>query len=90
MTKLRDELHKEIDDLKRIRDELKVQAHLAKAEAKEIWQQLEATWPELKKNLAKIESLASESIDEVASATRTLIDSLRKGYERFRREHHPR
>ena len=48
-----------IGDLKRLRDELRVQAHLGKAEAKDAWSRLEASWPDIEEKLKVIESETS-------------------------------
>ncbi|MCB9654876.1 MAG: hypothetical protein H6729_12175 [Deltaproteobacteria bacterium] len=85
MNKVKEELKKEIEDLKRLRDELRVQAHLGKAEAKDAWSRLEASWPDVEEKLKVIESETSEFADNLFASAKGLVAEIREGYSKFRR-----
>ena len=57
-----------VEALKRERDELKVQIHLGKAEAKEEWERLDAKWDELAAQREEMKAAATETAKEVGSA----------------------
>lgn len=83
---IRESIQKEVAELKAYRDELKVQAHLGAAEAKESWQQLENKWPELERRLRAFEGGASEAVQRMADATKELMTEIRTGYKRLEKE----
>jgi len=74
----------EVDELRKLRDELKVQAHLGKLEAKEAWDKLEDKWLELEGRLKNFGKESSESIKEVGEATTLLLSEIRDGYKRIK------
>ena len=71
--------------LAQIRDEVRVQAHLGKAELKEQVEALEPRWNELKHRLEKAEDATIETGEYVAAAVDLLLDELRAGYDRIRK-----
>ncbi len=69
-----------------LRDELRLQMHLAKAELRDEWnQKLEPRFWELKTKLDRIEEASAETATELGSAAKLLINELRNGYERIRK-----
>jgi hypothetical protein len=69
-----------------LRDELKVQMHLAKAELRDEWNhKLEPRFWDLKTKLDRIEEASAETATELGSAIKLLIDELQEGYERIRK-----
>lgn len=74
------------DTLALLRDELRLQMHLAKAEFRDEWnQKLEPRFWELKTKLDRIEEASVETAVELRSAVKLLIDELQDGYERIRK-----
>ncbi len=73
-----------IEELKQKRDELKVQVHLAKAEAGDLWQETEDKWQHLRKQLDKIENGAGDSAKDVGAAAMLAAEEIKKGYGRLR------
>ena len=65
MATIRDNIQGEMDDLKRIRDELRVQGHLAKAEAKDLWQRMEQTWTAVELSFRRLEEESSEAAEHI-------------------------
>ena len=68
-----------------MRDELRVQVHLGKAEAVELWERLEHRFAEAE---ARAKALARRAkaapVQEAADAVRHLIDEVRSGYQTLR------
>ena len=77
-------LQRELDSLKRTRDELKVQLHLAAADAKDEFDKLETKWARVEAELNRIGAHAKEPLEDMAQGARGLADELRTGYERIR------
>ena len=74
------------EGLAQLRDELKLQIHLAGAEARRDWdEKLEPKWRELEPKLAALEKASAETGKELAAAVGFLIDELVAGYERIRK-----
>jgi CBS domain-containing protein len=61
----------ELDELRRVRDELGLKLHLAKADARDLWEHLERRFGELELHVRR-------------SGARGLIDELRRGYRELR------
>lgn len=73
----KDTLEKLLDELRQQRDELKLKLHLAKADARDEFAELEKKFEHLR---SKVEAAGADASD-VAS---NVADELRKGYERIR------
>jgi len=79
-------LQRELDELARTRDELRVRIHLAKADAKDEWHKLEEAFARVSAELARSAEDAKRSAGPIGSAARTLLDDLRLSYERIKGE----
>ena len=79
-----DELAKEVEELKRMRDELRVRIHLGKAEAKELWEKTESKLHEVEGKLKSVSAEAKEPLHDVGAAARLLVDEIKDGYKRIR------
>lgn len=73
------------EELKQQRDELRVQIHLANAEAKEQWQKLENKWDEIEPKLDMVGSDISKTADDVWGALGLMGEAIRDGYQRIKR-----
>ena len=71
-------------ELARLRDELRLQIHLAKAEVRSKWEELEHKWVLLQSRLSGLKLASRESKKEIAGAVRDLIQELSEGYLRIR------
>ena len=74
-----------LDSLAQVRDELKVQMHLAKSEAKDEWDNLEEKWQDLKGQSEKAASVAGDTAQDVGTALGLAAEELKKGYDRFKK-----
>lgn len=80
----RERLDNEIETLQQARDELRVQAHLGKAEAREVWEKMEKNWEHLEARLKRLGKITQESAEEVEDAAKLLLDEIKTGYKRVR------
>lgn len=80
MNEMQRGLIKEMAEVKRVRDELRLQAHLARAEAKDLWVRLENAWPRLESRLRDLERESGEAAEQLAKATKELLTELKDGY----------
>jgi hypothetical protein len=77
-------LAEEMDSLRRVRDELRVQAELGRAELREKWDELEHSWHQLEGRLKVVREGAREDAQNVREAARLLVGELRDSYEKLR------
>jgi molybdopterin converting factor small subunit len=74
----------EVKNLGQLRDELKLKAHLLKAELQDQLHDLEKKWDELGTQMHPVKEAAGESAKELGSAVESLVAALKKGYERIK------
>jgi hypothetical protein len=88
MTERKEGLDDLIESLKQQRDELRVQMHLAGAEAKEEWERLEKKWnrfvAEKSAESKPVRDAVEESAKDVGTALEQVAEELKKGYQRIR------
>ena len=84
MSEVKEQMTKALEQLKQQRDELQVQLHLAKADAKDEWARLESQWEEVKPKLEAAREEVSKTAESVGTALGMAIEELKKGYERLR------
>jgi len=73
-----------IQDLKQMRDELEVQLHLASADAKDEFAELEKKWDQLRARADVVGEAAGETAGSVGDAISMAADELKKGYQRIK------
>lgn len=78
-------LQRLLDELRTQRDELKVKLHLAKADARDEFAELEKQFEHLRGKLDAAGAEAGEIAGNVGAALGGVAEELRKGYERLRR-----
>lgn len=84
MSDWKDRFEGEVDELRGIRDELKLQVHLGKMDAQERFQKAEKDWEHLEAKLKQLADAGRESTEEVGEAARLLVDEIRAGYRHVR------
>lgn len=82
-SEIRASLQREVEALARAREELTV---LVKSEAKDEWARLENTFERLQSELKRIGTDAKEPLKDIGSAARHLLDELKNGYARVKRD----
>ena len=85
MSDLKEKIEKLAEELRQARDELKVQMHLAGAEAKDEWAALEGKWEDFHAHSSRVGHEVGEAAEEVGDALELLGEELRKGYRRIRK-----
>jgi len=81
---IEDMLSDELEDLKRIRDEIRVKIHLGKADAKDLWEKSEQKIEEVELKMKSISDQAEQPLNDVRDAAKLLLDEISDGYKRIR------
>ena len=81
-SKFKDESKKVVGDLQMLRDEIKLQLHLAGADARDVWDKLE---PQLKQFEDKVEQATETALDEIRSKGTELKTSFEGLVQRLRK-----
>lgn len=81
---VKDRIQREITELRGMRDDLKVRMHLAKADAKDLWEKLEKKLHGLESKGRQISQASEEPLRDVREAARLLVDEIRDGYRRIK------
>ena len=69
-----------MDELGRLRDEVRLKLNLASMEARDEWEKLEERWQQFRSKAD-----LDETAEGVGGSVDDLVDELRKGYERIRK-----
>ncbi len=80
-------LQRELESLEQMRDELRVQAHLLKADMKTELEELDNRFQRLRRQATtnRVKRAAEDSVEEISDATRLLLDTIRDGMTRVRK-----
>ena len=81
----RKRLEELIESLKRQRDELAVQIHLGRAEAKEQWDKVTAKLDQLNRDYEPTRHAVEESTENVFAALRLVAGEVQEGFDRIRK-----
>ena len=73
-----------LDALRQLRDELRVQVHLARADALDEWEKAEAKWHRVQSQLSMSETGAKKAAKDTTAAWRELVREMSDGYSRVR------
>ena len=80
MSELGDRLSQELDNLRTLRDELRVQIDLGKKEARQQWEKTENNFQELENKLRQIQKESQEPLHQVGEAARQLVHEIGEAY----------
>ena len=84
MSERSDKVQELFEDVRRTRDELRVKIHLAKAEARDEWHELEKKWDHFKARAERAGEAAEDAAEDVGEALELVGEELHKGYRRIR------
>jgi hypothetical protein len=84
MSKAGEWLDDELAALRQLRDELRVQAELGRAEMQERFEHLEKRWHELEAKLKLAREEARADAEDVKAAARLLASEIRDGYRKIK------
>jgi len=82
----KDDISEIFENLKQQRDELRLQMHLAAAEAKDEWQVLEKKWGSFEGKAKQVSGEAKEVSKDIWLATKALGNEIKEGYDRIRKQ----
>jgi SMC interacting uncharacterized protein involved in chromosome segregation len=83
MTDAKTRIDELLDDLKQMRDELKVKVHLAKLETSDEWDRLEKQLAKLEVKAKEIGAVTLEESKDVGAAAKVLGEEIRDGLKRI-------
>lgn len=86
MTKRPENMHEVIEELRQIRDELRVRMHLAAAEVRDEWESLDKKWHHFRARAEQVGEAAGEAAEDVGEALELVGEELRRGYRRIRKK----
>ena len=81
---MKQEIDALVQTLKTERDELKLKIHLAEAEARDEWEELEPKWQRFHEKAKAVGGTAADASHEIGAAARLLGSELSDGYVRIR------
>jgi uncharacterized spore protein YtfJ len=82
----KDGLQQDLDWLARTRDELRLQMRLARSETRSELNRLEQTWQRVQDEIRRVGDYSKVPASELANSARNLLEELKGGYERVKRE----
>ncbi len=82
---LRERLERELEDLRAMRDELRVRLHLGKLDAQEQWEQIEKQWQHVESKLKRAGEAGREVAEDIGEATSLVIEEMKEGYAKLRK-----
>lgn len=85
MADLKEEVNELIDNLKQVRDELKVQLHLAKEDIKDEWHEVEGNLEKLEAKAKTIGDATREAGTDVGEAAKLLAEEVKQGFDKIRK-----
>ena len=84
MGDLSERLSEELDALRELRDEFRVQMELGRAEARRRWEELEEDWQHLEGKLKLMRNESKGELEDIGEAARTLVRRIQEGYRHLR------
>ena len=84
MAQVRDLLKSEVDAFRQLRDELRVQAELGRADLRDRVKELEHRWARLESRFDGIRKDSAGDAEDVREAVRLLARELKEGFDHLR------
>ncbi|MFT5443363.1 MAG: chromosome segregation ATPase [Myxococcota bacterium] len=84
MIDIREKVENEFNTARQVRDELRLQVHLANAELREQWDKLEGGWQHLEGRLKVLGNESDDVAEEVGETLHVLAEQLSEGYRRIK------
>jgi hypothetical protein len=83
--KLSDKVKAEVEELRALRDDLKLQVHLGKMDAQRRFEKAEKDWESLEAKLRVLATASRESLGDVGEAVKLLLHEIRESYRHIRK-----
>ncbi len=84
MGDLTEKFSEELDALRELRDEFRVQMELGRAEARQRWEELEDDWHHLESKLKLMRNESKGELEDIGETVRILLRQIRDGYRHLR------
>ncbi len=81
---IRERLEHEASELRAMREEIEVQMHLGKLEARDKWNDLEKHWEHAERKLKQLGDAGREAAEDITAATEVVLHEIRNGYEKLK------
>jgi hypothetical protein len=85
MAEIPDWLSRELAGLREMRDELKLQLHLGKADAKDAFEGVEKRWQHLEGKLKLLRAESKDDLAQIGEAAKLLTEEIREGYRHLKK-----
>jgi F0F1-type ATP synthase membrane subunit b/b' len=85
MSEKRGRIDEELDALRTVRDELRVRAHLGRAEVRDLWEEAEKRWHKLEAEVGRVREQAKEPMEQIGEAAELLVEEIKRGYDKLRK-----
>jgi DNA repair exonuclease SbcCD ATPase subunit len=72
------------EKLKTQRDEIKVQAHLARAEFRDEWNEVEEKWQKAEQAFDRVQDQAIETTAEMQQSAKVIMEEVASTYDRIK------
>lgn len=72
------------EHLAQLRDEVQLKIHLARADMKSLWEELETKWTLLQSQLGGLRVAKREAVADLQAVARALMNELEHGYLRIK------
>ncbi|MGR9115271.1 MAG: hypothetical protein ACU85E_05860 [Gammaproteobacteria bacterium] len=81
---LKQELDKFADGLEQLRDEVKVQLHLASLESKQEWDKAERLWDQFRAQFDQVANETKGNTDDMVKKAKIVGEELKSTYQRIK------
>ncbi|MEZ5558175.1 MAG: hypothetical protein R3E86_06460 [Pseudomonadales bacterium] len=78
-------LNKLVEQLQQERDELRVRAHLLKAELRDEWDEVEHKWGQIEPKLEHLRDSSKASAEDIGAAVAMVGEEIAHAYKRIRK-----
>jgi hypothetical protein len=85
MAEMPEWLKGEIEGLRQLRDEVKLQLHLGAADARLAFDQVEKRWQHLEGKLKALGEASKDELGEIGEAAKLLAREIRDGYQHLKK-----
>lgn len=85
MSERRGAFEEELETLRTLRDELRVQLNLASKEARDLFAKAESSWQKLEARAEQVGRESAGALRDVSGAARNLLDEIKEAYRHIRK-----
>ena len=89
MSDFKDSLNRELEGLRKVRDQLRDQFKDSKTDVGDVWRGLEAQWPAVEATVEALQKETQAAAGQLAEAAKDSIRSLKQAYEDFEKKPKP-